>query len=139
MAVTATPIFPQTINNTFVQILPADTTTKKTVYTGGTNGSKVEKILLTNTDTNAYTLNWYITSGGTDYLIGTVSCPLSSGNTTSAPTFDLFANSNFFTGARDACGNPYIYLNNGAVLKVASTGTVTAAKAISVYAQGGDY
>jgi len=139
MTVTATPIFPQTINNTFVQILPADTTTKKTIYTGGTNGSKIENICITNTDTGAYTLNVYITASATDYLIGTVSVPLSAGNTTAAPSINLLALANFLPCNFDAFGNKYMYLASGSVLKVASTTTVTTAKAVTVYCQGGDF
>jgi hypothetical protein len=140
MTVTATPIYPQTINSSVVTILPADTTTLKTLYTGGTNGSKVENIVVTNTDsTAAYVVQIYITISSTNYLIGTINVPLSSGNTTSAPGINVISNSNVGTFARDPNGNAYIYVANGAVLKVASTTTVTTAKALTFYAQGGDY
>ncbi len=139
MAVTATPIFPQTITTTAMTIVAADTTTKKTLYTGGVNGSKIEYLYITNTDTNAYTVNIFITIGATDYLIGTINLPLSAGNTTSAPTINLLTNSNLAGLNYDINGNRYLMLANGATLKAATTGTVTAAKTITFITQGGDF
>ena len=139
MAVTSTPIYPQTHVTSVITIANADGTNKKTIYTGGTNGSLVENISITNTDTSAYTLNIYVTSGGTDYLMGTINIPLSSGNTTSAASLNLLAQSNFTPLNTDAFGNKYLYLANGAVLKGALTGTITSPKLITFIAQGVDF
>lgn len=140
MAVTNTPIYPQSINQTAVTIVNADSTNKKTAYTAGANGSKIEAIYITNTDTNAYTMNIYETISGTDYLIGTVNIPLSSGNTTSAPTVNLFNMSTNFGVIlnRDASGNPYLYLAASAIIKVALTGAITAAKTMTIVSMGED-
>jgi hypothetical protein len=141
MALTNTPIFPQTITNNVVQILPADTTTLKTLYTGATNGSRIENIMVTNTDTNAYTINIFFTISATNYLIGTINVPLSAGNTTAAPTVNLLSSAGNFGGILnyDANGNKYLYVASGTILKVASTGTVTTAKALTFSCQGGDF
>jgi hypothetical protein len=56
MAVTATPIFPQTISSKVAQFLNADGTAIKSIRTAGTNGERIDGIWLTNTDTNAYTV-----------------------------------------------------------------------------------
>lgn len=142
MPVTATPIFPQTIVNTPVTIVNADGTNKKTVYTGGTNGSKVENILITNTDTNAYTIQFFMTISATDYLIGSINLPVSAGNTSAAPTINPLSTAGNWGPALnlDSNGNPYIYVANGSTLKAAiSTGSVTAAKTITILAQGDDF
>ena len=79
MAGTATPIFPQTVKNYVAQILPADTTTKKTLVTGATNGTKIESITVASTDTSARDLLLYLTVSAVDYLLGTVAIPINSG------------------------------------------------------------
>ena len=139
MTVTASPIYPQTFTTGVVTILPADTSNKKTVYTAGASGSKIDNLMVTNTDTGAYTVNIWITISATAYLIGTVSIPLSSGNTTAAPTVNLLNAANFTILNTDAMGNHYLYLASGATLQVSSTTTVAAAKALTFVAQGGDY
>ena len=142
MAVTATPIFPQTITNAVATIVPADTSSLKTLYTGGSNGSRVENILVTNTDAAAaYAIQLTVVISATNYLIGTVNVPLSAGNTTAAPTVNLLSALNNFGPyiCKDSNGNPYLYLANGAVLKVNSTTTVNTSKQVTFFAQGGDY
>lgn len=138
MAVTATPIFPQAVNSSIAQILPAQTTTLVTLYTAGANGSKIENIDATNTDTaTAYAIQVWVVISATNYLLGTVNVPLSAGNTTAAPNISILAG---LTGlAKDSNGNPYLYLGSGAVLKVASLTTVNTGKAVQFFAQGGDY
>lgn len=61
MAVTATPVFPQSIKNGAVNITSNDTTTLKTLYTGGTNGSIINHIIVSSTDTSARDLVFYLT------------------------------------------------------------------------------
>lgn len=142
MPVTNTPIFPQTIVNTPVTIVNADGTGKKTVYTGGTNGSKVENIQVTNTDSGvAYTLQFFMTISATDYLIGSVNIPLSAGNTSAAPTVNALNYANNWGVAlnTDSNGNNYLYVANGTTLKAAVTVAVTAAKTVTILAQGDDF
>ena len=141
MAVTATPIFPQTINNTVVTIVNADASNLKTVYTAGAAGSRVENLLVTNTDTNPYTVQITVVISATNYLIGSVTVPLSAGNTTAAPSVNLFSALNNFGPylCKDSNGNPYLYLASGSTLKVNTTGTVTAAKTVAFFCQGGYY
>lgn len=141
MVVTATPIFPQTIVNTPVTIVNADSTNKKTVYTGGTNGSKVENILVTNTDTAAYTLQFFFTISATDYLVASVNIPASAGNLSTVNSINPLATTTNWGPALnlDSNGNPYLYIANGTTLKAAVTGAVTAAKTMTILAQGGDF
>ena len=141
MAVTATPIFPQTILSPVVQILPADTTSLKTIYTAGANGGLVMGIFCGSTDTANKDLQFYITpnGSGTDYLLSTVQCALNAGFTNAVPMLAVFASTQFANMLVDVNGNKALYLSAGAVLKVKALSTVTTAKAISVIAQCGDF
>ena len=140
MAGTATPVFPQTISNfSAVQILPADTTTLKTIVTPGANGCKVENILVQSTDTSAKDLVLVVTKGGTDFPLATISIPANSGNTNALIPISLFQHAMLVGLNIDAFGNKYLYLGNGSVLKAKVATTVTTAKVISIFPQGGDF
>ena len=138
MAVTSTPIYPQLILTPSVQILPATTTTEVTLYTAtNANGSKIENIILTNTDTAAaYAIQFFVYTSSTSYLIGTVNVALSSGNTIAVPAVSVMqavnsAGNPYIPFSYDAFGNPYMYLASGSVLKIASLTTVNTGKAVT--------
>lgn len=140
MAVSNIPIYPQTVQTWAQQILPADTTTKKTLVTAGTNGSIVESIGLTNTDAAAaYAIQFFVNNGTFDALIATVNVPLSAGNVTAVAAVDFLRNGASPICVTDANGNLTIVLKAGYVLKISSTTTVTAAKEVDVVAMGADY
>jgi len=134
-----TPIYPATIVTAVQQILPADTTTLKTLYTAGASGSRVENIIISSTDTSLRDLVFYVNVSGTDYQLCTVSCPINSGNTNAIFPLNLFQNVAFQGLNFDPNGNRYLYLASGAVLKVKSATSVTATKVIQFFVQGGDY
>lgn len=140
MAVTATPIFIQTVGSGFAQIAPADTTTLKTLYTAGTNGSRLDNILVTSTDTATRDLQFVITISAVDYVLGTVTAPINTGFTASVPVLSVFRHANFNVAlSQDVNGNYSLNLPIGAVLKVKTLTTVTTAKVISIICQGGDF
>ncbi len=139
MAVVATPIFPQTILSPVVQILPADTTTLKTLYTAGSNGGVVMNIYVGSTDTGSKDLQFYLTIGGTDYLLSTLAIAANSGFTNSVPMVSVFASTQFANMLVDVNGNKALYLTASSVLKVKTLTTVTTAKAISIIGQCGDF
>lgn len=139
MAGTATPIFPQTVQNYVTQIQNADGQTIKTLVTGATNGSKVESISVSSTDTSNRDIAVYLTISSVNYLLCTVNIPLNSGNTNAVVSVDLLRNAQWPGLAYDSNGNKYIYVANGATLGVSALTTVTTAKAIQVVAQGGNF
>ena len=131
MAANTSPIFEKGPNSSAVQILPADTTSKKSLVTGdATNGSRVDAINVTSTDTASVVLNVYITIGGTDYTRGSVTVAAGSG-TLGAATVDLVPTLAATLG--------YIPLPASAVLKVAANATITTAKQVDIVASYGDY
>lgn len=148
MAVTATPIFTQTVKNWAVQILPADTTTFKTLVTGGTNGSIVEMINAYSTDTTLREVQLALSDGTTTFPMITVTVAVNAGNTSTvagAPPNLLSGGAPFLLPGNwsappiDYTGSKYIYVANGWTLKVRAVTTVTAAKELDIVCQGGDF
>lgn len=138
MAVTSTPIFSQTIKNGVVQILPADTTTLKTIFTAGSDGAALNNLMIHSTDTSAKDVILYVTFGGIDIPIGTISIPANSGNTNSLPMVSALSHANLVLNT-DVNGNKILWLEAGAILKAKAASTVTTAKAITFFAQAGNY
>lgn len=139
MAVTATPIFPQTIKNYVAQILPADASTVKTLVTGATNGTKIEAITVASTDTSARDVQLVMTISSVVYVLATVAIPINSGNTNAIPAVDILRNTQWPGLSYDSNGNKILYVASGSVLGVKALTTVTAAKELDILAIGGDY
>lgn len=142
MAMTPNSIItPQSIKTGGVAIVNADSTNKKTLYTGAANGSKLESISITSTDTVARVLNIYHTIGGTDYFVGTVNVPITAGTDAAITAAVSVLESNLMLPwiRYDSNGRGYLYLANGDILKFAAQVAVTAAKEIDIVCQGGDY
>jgi hypothetical protein len=141
MAISNAAIFPQKVQSWAVQILPADTTTLKTLVTAGSNGSIIESLMVTNTDsTVAYTYQVFANDGATSHLLGSANIPVSAGNVPATnAAVDILRSGNLPGLPVDANGNFVIYLPSGWTLKVAVTVTVTAAKVIDSTAMGADY
>ncbi len=124
------PIFELTANNVGTQFTSADASNKKTVFTAGSNGSRVDSISLCSNDTAAINLAVYFTIGGTDYYQGNINVPIGSGYTTVVKVEGLLT---------IAAQLGYIFLPASAVMKVNCVATMTAAKTLDVVVQGGDY
>jgi hypothetical protein len=130
-------IFLQTVNVGVQQILPADTTTYKTLLTAGASGARVDAIFVHSTDTSAKDVILALTVSGTDYPIGTVAIPLRTGDTNSAPSINLLNMANISPAfGMDVNGNKFLWMPAGATLRAKAGSTVTTAKAISFIAQG---
>lgn len=140
MAVTATPVFEQTVKTGEAVILNADTTTAKDLYTAGTNGAAVHSITVYSSDTANRDIALTITrSGGSSRMLTTVQIPLSSGDTNAIPPVDLMRHSQMPALATDAQGNRVLYLAAGDKLSINATATITTAKTIIAVAQAGDF
>lgn len=139
MAGTATPIFPQTVKNYAAQILPADTSTVKTLVSGATNGTKIEAITIASTDSVARDVQLVMTISSVVYILATITIPITAGSVNSVPAVDILRNAQWPGLAYDSNGNKILYVANGATLGVKSLTTVTTAKEIDVLAIGGDY
>jgi hypothetical protein len=131
--------FTQNLKLSGVKILPADTTTLKTLFTAGTDDSVVKAINVQSTDTAAKIVNLYVNDGTTDFLIGAVNIPLRSGDTGTAATIDLLGGTLMPSLPYDANGKRILPLPAGDSLKVSVQATVTAAKEITVVCMAEDY
>lgn len=140
MAVQPTGSFPQTPKNGNVQILPADASALKTIYTGGANGSKIVALFVTSSDTAARDVTWGITLGGVFYPLGTVTIPITAGQVNSAAAVNLLDVTKTPGLPLDSDGNPYVFLASASyTLQIKSLTTVTAAKELDVSAFGADW
>ncbi len=130
MAKTTTAPFIQNVNNVDGSIAPADTTTKKTVWTAGANDSVLKSFGLTSTDTSARLVQIWVNVGGsgTDRLMGVVTVPITAGSDGSTPGIDVLASTLLPFFSLDAYGNQNFNAKAGTTIKIACTTTVTAAK-----------
>jgi len=141
MTNTFTCPFPQAPNNPDGAILPADTTTKKTIFTAGANGSILKDLGITSTDTSNRTVQLWINVGGagTDRLLGSIVVTALAGTDGAILPIDVMRSTVFPFFEYDAFGNRVMYLKAGTTLKAASLVTVTAAKEIDFVGSGLDY
>lgn len=135
MAVSYKPIFVQAANVACVQFAAADTTTLKTLFTPGANGSRIKSINLVSDDSATINLDLYLTVSAVDYRIGTAQITTGLGFTAATASVEAL-NPGFIAGL-DADGS--LFLPFGTVLKGAAKATITAAKTLHVVSLGEDY
>jgi hypothetical protein len=129
MAANIDPIFEAVPVVEGQQFTSADTTAKKSLVTGGANGTRIDSIMCSTNDTAAVNLAFYINDGATDLYIGVVALPIGAGYTT-VPRIEGMATLN---------GLGYLVLPSGHILKCNCVATMTAAKTTDVVVMGGDY
>jgi hypothetical protein len=129
MPANTSPIFELVPNVKGVNFAPADTTTKKTIFTAGSNGSRVDSISVVSNSTALENLAVYINDGATDFPIGNINIAIGAGYTTVAKV----------EGLQSVALLGYIFLPTGYILKANAVATITAAKIVDVVVQGGDY
>lgn len=131
MAANTNPIFELTPINAGTQIVNADSTNLKTLLTAGTNGTRIDGILVCSNDTSTVNLAFYINNGATDFYIGNVTVTIGAGYTTVAriDAISTLAPSN----------QTFIQLTAGYILKCNAVVAITAAKTVTVMVIGGDF
>ena len=140
MSVTATPVFAQTPKCGMVQVVNADGTNSKIVYTAGANGSKITALLAASNDSSARIFLIRITRSAVNYVLTAVSIPANSGTDGTAPSVDLLSSSMFTGLPVDNDGQKYLLLESGDTLTVAlSTSAVTSGKTVHFKAIGADF
>jgi hypothetical protein len=140
MAANTAPIFIKNRKVAGVQIVPADTTTLKTLLTAGAEGCRVLAVNAATDDTAANVVGLYvqIAGAGPNYPLGVKSVTARSGDPTNAAAvpsvnlLDLAA-----MASLDPDGS--LGLGAGDILKAGVQATVTAAKTVSLLAVYGDY
>ncbi len=130
MAANTTPVFELIPIVAGVNFVNADGTTKKTLATGATDGTRVDAIALSSDDTAAVNMSFWINDGTNDLYIGNVNVPAGSGFTT-------VARLDAITTLAPSLG--YLWIPSGYLLKCAPVAAVTAAKTAHITALGGKY
>lgn len=133
MVANTSPIFELAPVSKGVQFTSADTTAKKSICTGGTNGTRIDQIPVSSNDTAAINLAFYINDvngANVDIYIGNVVVAISAG-------YLAVARVDAMTTLSPTLG--YLALPVGAILKAACVATMTAAKTCDVNAMGGDF
>lgn len=138
MVANTSPIFPLTVKNAAVTFVNSDSTTEKTLLSGGTNGTRIDTISATSDDTVARVFTIALNDGSTSYKVGEVSIPITSGTdgaTVAVKVLD--GSSTKLIPWLDSSGS--IFLANGWSLKLTAKVAVTSGKTITFVVQGGDY
>jgi len=131
--------FTQNVKLSGAKIVPADTTTLKTLFTAGTNDAIVKAINVQSTDTAARVVQLWVNDGATDYPIVAVNIPLRSGDNGTAASVDLLGGTLTPSLPYDANGKRVLPVPAGYILKVSSQATVTADKTITFVCMAEDY
>lgn len=123
MAQNVNPTFVKTPKVGAVQITTGTgSSTVVTIYAGGADGSKVPGLIAAAVNTTgAFDVQWGISSGGTLYVMGTVSVSCSAGSSNSVPSINLFNATSMPGLTLDSDGNPFIFLQSSAYSLQAKT------------------
>jgi hypothetical protein len=136
MPANTNPIFIGTRQSVAIELDNADGTTAITLWTAGAQGSLIEAIGATSTDTSAVELDLKIYDGAATFALGSVTIPVGAGTDGgTTPSGDIL-NQTDLPWLRDDLA---LALGPGGVLKVAAHAAITAAKVVHVVAFGGDY
>lgn len=143
MAVTATPIFPQAPNVSVTNWTSVDgAAATKTIYTGGTNGSKVVAINVATNATETHLLTLSVTRNSTTYALGAITLPTSAGTDGTNPSISLLTGSTGNTIPSlpvDSDGQKYIFLTSVDTLQITHATSFTGGKKMDVIAFGADF
>lgn len=133
------PMFVQTIQTWPVQLTISNTTVAVTLITAGTNGSRINGLFATLSDTTTRDIILSIYNGTTTFQLAQINLPITSGYLNSAPTVNLLNGTQLPNVSVDSNGNPYMDLKAGEILQVAMGTTITTAKTCNVIGWGGDF
>jgi len=136
MSANINPIFPLVIQQSAQTFVLADTTTIKVLFTAGLNGSRIDAIVATSTDTINQLFTVILYDGVTAYNIGELTVIANCGTDGATKAMSLLSLLNF--PFLDASGS--LYLKNGWSLRLAlKTGAIASGKTVTFVTMGGDY
>lgn len=134
----ASPSFIATPQTPVAQFENADGTSFKTVHTAGAEGSRIDTLIGTNTDTvSAYVVQLALQKSAVDYVIGEVSIPIGAGTNGSAKSVAMLNQTDIPGLAYTE--NGALYLANGVALRARVKTTVSGSFKVQLVAVAGDY
>lgn len=140
MAITSTPSLPQTPKSAKATLTSTYTTTAISIYTGGSNGSKVVALTASSCDTASRDVMVGITNSGTFYPLGTASVTALAGQASSVVAVNLLDPTIINGLPVDNDGQVYLLLSSSLdVLQAKSLTTLTANLNIYFNSIGADW
>lgn len=141
------PLFPATIKNIGLELTNSTPiNTSQVLYTAGSAGTKIDHICITNSDTVAHDVKFYISNGTTDFLLAVVPVVASAGTTNALnpvyPTVNVMGASSFFPyllWPADVTGNRAYYLQAGWTMKVQIPVVMSSGKVLHITGFAGDF
>lgn len=133
------PTFTATPRSSGVQILPADASALKTVFTPGASGSKVTALIATSSDTVSRDVTLGVTRSAIFYPLCTVTIPITAGQVAATAAVNFLSSTNAPGLPVDNDGQVYLFLASTDILQVKSLTTVTAAKELDFNCFGADF
>jgi len=136
MPANTNPIFVGARRSVGTELATADGTTARVIWTAGTNGSLIEAISITSTDTSAVEVDLFLSDGATVYSLGSVAVAIGAGTDggTTAPANGL--NQTELPWLRD---DLTVAIGPDHLLMAAAHAAITAAKVVDIVVFGGDY
>lgn len=132
----------QTPNRGIVQFLQGTDSagTYKTVYTAGSNGSKVTALWSNNNDPSAtHLLTCQIVNGGVKYGGIAITSVVNAGFANAAPAQNLLSSTNWPGLPLDSDGNPFLYMISGDTLQCTFATAITSTDLINLYVVAADF
>jgi hypothetical protein len=134
---TALPVKLQTPKLGLVQIVNADSTNWKTVYTAAA-AAKLVSVGACSDDSSSRVIQVSILRSATNYIIGAVSVPTLAGTDGSTAAVDLIGSLSPQLPL-DTDGQHYLLLHSGDVVQVKATASVTSGKIVHVTATAAEF
>ena len=136
MAANTLPIYPDTINVGHKKFTNSDSTTLSAIVTAGTDGTRVDEIIVTSTSASDIDVQVWINDGSDDYLLGTVEIPAGAGNTSSVRSVAVFVDGNF---SDNLVNTGSLYVPSGSSVRMNLKTALASGEYMYVTAMGGDY
>jgi len=132
--------FSQNINGAGVAFANADAAaTLKTLYTAGANDAVVKAINVISTDSSARVFDLVINDGATDFIIVSVSIPITAGTTGAIAGVDMLGGTLCPSLPFDSTGKRILPMKAGHILKVRNLTQLTSGKVVNFWAVVEEY
>lgn len=132
----------QTPNRGIVQFLQGTDSagTYKTVYTAGSNGSKIVGLFSTNNDSSVtHLITCQVVNGGVKYGGVSITSVLSAGFANVTPAQNLLSPTNWAGLPTDSDGNPFLYMISGDTLQCTFATSLTSTDLINIVTVAADF
>lgn len=128
----SSPQFISSPNTKGTSFANSDGTTAKTIFTPGSNGSRVHAISIVSTDTSARDITLAIVQSSVAYIIARFTLAAAS-------TITITNGLDNYLMPWILSSDPYLILQNGTTLQANMEATITSGKKVDIAVFGGDF